>query len=314
MPEAFKAAYVFPGQGSQEVGMGKQLYDKYSEARDIFDTADRVLGFSLSALCFNGPEDELTKTINVQPAILTASIACLAVARKIGGSEFPAPVYVAGHSVGEYSALVANGILSFEKAVALVRIRGKLMQEAGQSNPGAMAAVIGADEKILAEICQESGAEISNINSPGQIVISGSKDAIDRAKIIAESKGIRRMIPLKVSGAFHSRLMQTASDGLKPELEKIEFNRATSPFVSNVTGSLLGSDADIASELYTQITKCVQWQKSIETMIANGINTFIEFGHGQVIAGLIKRINPTARVYNISDVDTENQISAMIKL
>jgi [acyl-carrier-protein] S-malonyltransferase len=312
MAENLKVAFIFPGQGSQEVGMGKRLYETYASARKVFDTAGEVLGFSLASLCFNGPEEDLIQTINVQPAILTTSIACLEAAREIAGTAFPRPSFVAGHSVGEYAALVANGMLGFRDAIALVRTRGRLMQEAGQKSPGAMAAMMGADENIVRDVCDESGTEISNINSAGQTVISGSVEGIARATAIAESKGIRRVRLLKVSGAFHSRLMQPAAEGLRAELRKVKFSSSSIPLISNVTGNPITDPLSLPDELSTQVISCVQWQKSVENMAANGAGIFIEFGHGQVVNNLVKRIAASARVYNVGDVDTESQINVII--
>ena len=312
MPDNNRIAYLFPGQGSQEVGMGKRLYEMYPEAQRIFDSASEVLGFSLASLCFNGPEEELTQTINVQPAILTTCVACLNVAREIAGAKMPLPAYVAGHSVGEYAALVANGMMGFKDAVLLVRERGRLMQQASQDNPGVMMALMGADEKTAAEICSDADMDISNINGPGQIVISGSKDNASKAKSSAESRGIRRIIPLKVNGAFHSRLMSTAAKGLKPIIESTRLHSSGIPLVSNVTGNFIYDAISLPEELSTQVIKCVQWQRSVEAMVQNGVGIFIEFGHGQVVANLIKRIDPEVKVYNIGDIETENQTSVII--
>jgi len=312
MDNGMKIAYVFPGQGSQEVRMGLNLYNQYKSAKGIFDKADKILGYSISELCFNGPEEDLTKTVNVQPAILTVSIACLEAAKEIAGNKLPLSEFVAGHSIGEYSAMVAAGILDFGDAIKLVSERGKLMHEAALNNPGAMMAILGTDEEVVKEICTKTNTEISNINSPGQVVISGSKENIAQAKIEAELKGIRRIIPLRVSGAFHSRLMQSASEGLGLALDSIHFNSSSVRLISNLTGEAIPENGDIKRELTDQVIKCVQWQKSVETLISNGVTCFIEFGHGQVLTNLIKRINTSVSVYNIGDNDTINQINAII--
>jgi [acyl-carrier-protein] S-malonyltransferase len=303
-----KTAYVFPGQGSQAVGMGLQLYTKYQVARDVFDEADRTLGFSLSRLCFEGPEEELTQTINVQPAVLAVSIACLMVAEEIIGGNFPHPDIVAGHSLGEYSALVVAGVLSLSEAVRLVHERGRLMHEAGKARPGGMFAVLGLDEKAVRDVCEATDTEISNINCPGQIVVSGAEDKLAEFKRLAEAKGVRRLIRLKVSGAFHSRLMQSAADGLHKAILKSSFSEPVVPVVGNVTASPLIDTEAIREELAGQITHCVRWQESVENMIAGGVTRFVEIGHGQVLADLIKRINPDVPVLNIGDVDIEKQV------
>jgi [acyl-carrier-protein] S-malonyltransferase len=208
MAELSKAAYVFPGQGSQNTGMGLGLYNNYPSAKGVFDEADASLGFSLSHLCFEGPEEELTKTHNVQPAILVVSIACLKALQEASRGDFPSPAFVAGHSLGEYTALVAAGVLGLADAVLLVRERGRLMYEAGLKNPGSMLAVIGLDEEAVKDVCLQSGTEISNINCPGQIVISGAAQALAEANKLAKTRGARALLPLKVSGAFHSALME----------------------------------------------------------------------------------------------------------
>ncbi|MBM3119985.1 MAG: ACP S-malonyltransferase [Chloroflexi bacterium] len=303
-----KAAYVFPGQGSQTVGMGLDIYEKYPSAKYVFDEVDRTLGFPLSRLCFEGPEDELIQTINVQPAVLTVSIAYLKAAEEASGNSLPFPDVVAGHSLGEYTALVIAGVLSLSDAVRLVRERGRLMTEAGRVRPGGMAAVLGLDEKTVTDICLSAGTEISNINCPGQIVVSGAEEKLIDFKRLAEAKGARRIIPLKVSGAFHSHLMQPASDGLKNAISEFTFCEPLVPVVANVTAQMLIDAQAIKEELIDQITHCVQWQRSIENMVASGVTTFFEIGHGQVLAGLIKRINPAVQVLNIGDAEVDKQI------
>jgi [acyl-carrier-protein] S-malonyltransferase len=307
-----KIAYIFPGQGSQAVGMGKYLNDNYSSAKAIFEEADDTLNFSLSKLCFEGPEDELTRTLNVQPAILTTSFACLKVSQQISSNKLPAAVVAAGHSLGEYTALLYAGVLSFHDALTLVRERGRLMNEAGKKNPGGMLAILGSDEIKVAELCSKTNTEISNINCPGQIVISGSLDDLATSKKLGAEMGIRRMLHLNVSGAFHSRLMQPAAEGMKEIVSNIVFKEPAVQVISNVTAKELSGSNDIKSELIEQVTKCVQWQKSVEYIIGQKIDDFIEFGHGQVLAGLIKRINPDVRMHNIDDISIENQISTIM--
>jgi len=288
--------------------MGLHLYAQYQSARDVFDEADKTLGFSLSRLCFEGPEDELTQTINVQPAVLTVSIACLKAAEEIIGGRLPLPDIVAGHSLGEYTALVVAGVLSLSEAVRLVRERGRLMNEAAIAGPGSMVAVLGLDEKTIEDICLSADTEVSNINCPGQVVVSGAEGKLAEFKRLAEGKGARRVIRLKVSGAFHSRLMQVAAEGLHKAILESSFGEPLVPLMANVTAAELIDAGAIREELAAQIIRCVRWQESVENMIASGVTRFVEIGHGQVLADLIKRINPEVPVLNIGDVDIEKQV------
>jgi len=303
-----KVAYIFPGQGSQVVGMGKHLYTNYRSARNVFNEADKTLGFSLSRLCFEGPEDELTQTINVQPAVLVVSIACLRAAEEITGGSLPPPDVVAGHSLGEYTALVVAGVLSLSEAVRLVRERGRLMNEAAEASHGGMMAVLGLDGKTVTGICVEADTEVSNINCPGQIVVSGDDEKMAEFKRLAETNGARRVIRLKVSGAFHSRLMQPAAEGLHKVISESRFSEPMVPVMANVTADRLIDAGAIKEELAAQIVRCVRRQQSVESMIADGVTRFVEIGHGQVLADLIKRINPEVTVLNIGDVDIERQV------
>jgi [acyl-carrier-protein] S-malonyltransferase len=302
-----KVAYVFPGQGSQKVGMGAGLYAMYPSARAVFEEVDETLGFPLSRLCFEGPEEELIQTINVQPAVLTVSIACLRAAQEANGGGLPAPDFVAGHSLGEYTALVASGVLGLSDAARLIRKRGQLMHEAGSKRPGGMLAIIGLNEKTLREVCLAADTRVSNINSPSQIVISGAEDNLAQAKRLAEAKGARRVIPLKVSGAFHSPLMEPAVDGLTAAISGVAFRKPSVPLVANVTGEALIDANAIKQELIDQLLSCVQWQRSIENMIAAGVTDFLEIGPGQVLTGLIRRISPDVQVSNIGDAVTVMQ-------
>ena len=308
MVEEIKVAYIFPGQGSQSVGMGLDLYVHYASAREVYDEVDNTLGFSLSRLCFEGPEEDLTQTINVQAALLTTSIACLKAAQEVTDNSLPTPAFVAGHSLGEYTALVVAGVLSLSDAVRLVRERGRLMHEAGQRKPGGMLAIIGLDEEIVENVCLSVGTTISNINSPGQIIISGSQDSLTKARRLAQMKGARRIIPLKVSGAFHSALMEPATEGLRNAVSEFTFKEPLMPVVANVTAQPLSNIEAIKQELVSQIVHCVKWQQSVETMIARGVTTFFEIGPGEVLTGLTKRISPGARTFNISDVDTITEL------
>ncbi len=308
MAELVKAAYVFPGQGAQSVGMGRDLYQDFELAKDVFDQADQALGFPLSRLCFDGPEEELRQTINAQPAIVTASFACLEACRE-AGVGLPSPSFVAGHSLGEYTALAAAGVLDFADAVYLSRERGRLMHEAGQMTPGGMAAIIGLDEAPLTELCAKTGAQVANFNCPGQTVISGAEDSINKAVELAKDKGAHRAIPLQVSGAFHTPLMRPAVDGMAKIIAKLEFRDPTTPIIGNTTAQPLATAPAVKEELLYQLCNCVQWQRSVEYMIARGVSTFIEIGPGKVLAGLIKRIDRDVKILNIGDVESVRNFS-----
>ncbi len=283
--------------------MGRDLYDAFSSTRKVFEEADEALGVHLSRLCFEGPEQELCQTVNAQPAILTMSIACLRAATEIYG-ELVSPSYMAGHSLGEYTALVAAGVLDFSDAVRLTRQRGSLMQQAGQIAPGGMVAIIGLDEVAVEAVCQETGARISNINSPGQIVISGSRESMVRSIDLSLSMGARYSKPLNVSGAFHSHLMEPAVEGMSRAITDVKFNDPLVPIVVNSTAKPVATAVEIKQELLDQIANCVQWQKSVEYMVGAGVSTFVEVGPGQVLSGLIKRISKDARTVNIGDVSS----------
>jgi [acyl-carrier-protein] S-malonyltransferase len=309
MVELSKVAYVFPGQGSQSTGMGLDLYNNYPLAREVFDGADASLGFALSRLCFEGPEEELRKTHNVQPAILVVSIACLKALKEAAIANFPSPTFVAGHSLGEYTALVAAGTLSLTDAVLLVRERGRLMYEAGLENPGSMLAVIGLDEETVEDVCLKSGTEISNINCPGQIVVSGAAQTLTEANKLAKARGARVLIPLKVSGAFHSALMEPIIAEFSKVVSSFKFHLPTIPVISNVTARPLADIDSIREELVKQLRNCIQWQGSVEYMMQSGVTTFYEIGPGRVLSGLIRRINSELQSFNISGTEDIAQLA-----
>jgi [acyl-carrier-protein] S-malonyltransferase len=308
MAELVKLAYVFPGQGSQWVGMGRDLYQDFNSAKTVFEQADEALGFPLSRLCFDGPEDELRQTINSQPAIVTASFACLEASREAGVGLPPAS-FVAGHSLGEYTALAAAGVLDFADTVRLARERGRLMHEAGQITPGGMAAIIGLDEGPLSELCAETGAKVANINCPGQIVISGAEANLSQAVELAKERGAHRAIPLQVSGAFHTALMQPAVDGMAEIMAKLDFKDPTTPIIGNTTAQPLTTAQAVKEELLNQLCNCVQWQRSVEYMIGQSVAAFIEIGPGKVLAGLIKRIDRNVKILNIGDAESVRNFS-----
>jgi [acyl-carrier-protein] S-malonyltransferase len=289
-----KIAYIFPGQGSQYVGMGKDLCEQFPEAKKFFDEADTALGFSLANICFNGPEEELKQTKNTQPAIFLHSVALWNVLKPSDAAM------VAGHSLGEYSALVAAGALSFTDAIKLVRLRGELMQKAGEENPGTMAAVVGLDPTIVVEVCTAASSagivQPANFNSPGQIVLSGSVTGVRKAMELAKERGAKLVKELVVSGAFHSPLMQSAKDKLKQALERTKINDAKIPVYANVTAQPVTKGDEIRNLLFEQVTSPVRWEESVLNMAASGAAKFIEVGPGKVLQGLVKRTVATAEV------------------
>jgi [acyl-carrier-protein] S-malonyltransferase len=303
MSETKKVAYVFPGQGAQSVGMGKDLYATFDSVKALFKQADEAVGFPLSKIFFEGPDEELRKTSNAQPALVAVSIACLRAAQEAGGKNLPQASFMAGHSLGEYTALCAAGVIDFSTAVFLAKERGRLMYEAGLKTPGGMMAMIGIEEAALAEVCRETGTVIANINSPGQLVISGAVENITKAGELAKTRGAARAIPLQVSGAFHSPLMQPAVDGMTQILAGVTFRDPIVPIIANVTAQPLTQGSQVKDELLKQLCSSVQWQRSVEYMVGQGVGKFIEIGPGKVLAGLIKRINRESEMMNIGDAN-----------
>ncbi len=308
-----KIAFVFPGQGSQYVGMGKDIWEYYQIAKKVYRQGDEKLGLLLSNLCFYGPEEELRLTANTQPAILITSAAIL----KVLEMEGIRPDYTAGHSLGEYTALVAAGSLTIPDAVWLVRQRGLLMQEAVPPGQGTMAAIIGLSIEEVQTICQESSheevVEPANYNCPGQIVIAGHVGAVERAMQLAREKGAKRAVPLNVSGPFHSTLLHSASEKLAELLEQVLISRPWVPVVSNCQAEFTDDSREIKENLVKQVSSAVLWQQSIEKLLAIGVTTFIEIGPGKVLTGLIKKIDKEVEVFNIEDGESLSRTVLSLK-
>ena len=304
-----QVAFLFPGQASQFVGMGKDLHESFAMAREIFARANQALGFDLQKICFEGPESELTRTSITQPAIFLHSF----IVAKLLAEKGAQPAMAAGHSLGEYSALAAAGVLEFDEALHLVKLRGELMHQAGLTNPGTMAAVIGLEPSEIEAVCREASSagvvQAANFNSPGQVAISGSLTGIEAAMALAKSRGAKKVVELKVGGAFHSPLMAGARAGLREALEKGHFKNARFPVYVNVTAKPETDAGKLKKYLDEQLTSPVRWVEIIENMIADGAKQFYEVGPGNVLAGLLKRINKEFKATTVGTVSELNAIN-----
>jgi len=307
-----KVAFLFPGQGSQQVGMGKELFNNLPTARRVFEETDAALGEALSELCFAGPEEDLKLTANTQPAILTSSIAALRVLEERGiRADF-----VAGHSLGEYSALVAAKALPFSEAVQIVRKRGTFMQEAVATGEGAMAALLGGDAEIVNAVCAEASSlgvcSPANINSPNQIVIAGNKAAVERAVELAKEKGVRKAVILAVSAPFHCALMSPAAERLQPVLAVATFSDLQTPLVTNVDAEIITTGDAAREALFRQVASPVRWSDSVKRLLEAGVQTFIEVGTGKVLSGLVRSISRESKILNVENIESlEATVSAL---
>jgi len=303
-------SYIFPGQGAQKVGMGRTLYETSEAAREVFAEADDSLSMHLTRLMFDGPSEELQDTAHAQPAIMAVSIAIWRAWQEFLGTSAPQPVAVAGHSLGEYTSMVVGGVMDFSDGIRLVRERGRLMHEASEARPGSMAAIIGLEEYVVAQVAQDAGVEMANINSDDQIVISGDKMALARAMDLASARGAKKVVPLAVSGAFHSRLMALAQDGLTDAIDGIELRDPRFPVIANSTGVAIVSAEQARQELLTGLCHCVLWKHSVRFMLDSGVNRFVEFGPARVLSSLVRRIEPDVEALTLSDPDSIRKVVA----
>ncbi|GBD11497.1 Malonyl CoA-acyl carrier protein transacylase [bacterium HR23] len=310
-PSSASFAFLFPGQGTQFVGMGKDLADAFPSVRALFQQADEALGFPLSRVMLEGPQADLTRTDNAQPAILVASLACLvALEEVVGKGNLPKPAFAAGHSLGEYTALVAAGSLSVEDAVRLVRLRGRLMQEASERTPGSMVVVLGLDELTVEEICRQTGAQISSVNTDEQIVIGGERRAVARAADLCALRGARRLVPLQVAGAFHTDLMASAREGMAQALEQVPLHDPQVPIVANASAQPLTTAQQVRQELLEQLCAPVRWKHAMHFLLAQGIQTFVELGPGRVLSGMLRQMAREVRLLPIADAKSLAGVTA----
>lgn len=304
-----KIAFIFPGQGSQYVGMGKELYEADEKYKRIFQQADERLNFPLSTIMFEGPEETLRRTENTQPALLTMSVACLEAISELDIT----PDYVAGHSLGEYSALVCANAITFTDAVYAVRMRGLFMEEAVPAGQGAMAAVLGMDREPLEDITKKvtqsgNSVQLANMNCPGQIVISGTAEGVKIAGDLAKESGAKRVIPLSVSGPFHSELMRPAAEKLTAVLDEIKISDSTIPIIANVTAKEMTKSSEIKENLITQVYSPVLWEDTVRTLLDAGVDTFVEVGAGNVLSGLVRKVERKVKVYQVNDVESAKKL------
>jgi [acyl-carrier-protein] S-malonyltransferase len=308
-------AYIFPGQGSQYPAMGKNLVENFQVAKRIFEEADDALRFSISRLCFEGSAEDLKLTENTQPAILAVSVAVL---RTIESEGFPRPNYVAGHSLGEYSGLVASGSVSLPEAIQTVRLRGRYMQEAVPPGTGAMAAIIGAELKDIENACAEASqgqvCAPANINSPSQVVIAGHTEAVDRASELLKARGAKRVLKLNVSAPFHCALMIPAQERLAVDLEKVSFHNLNVPLVSNADAAVIAKGAAARESLVRQVSSAVRWLESVQLLIGEGVDTFLEVGPGKVLTGLMRQISREVKCFNVEDAASLKNAGASLGL
>ena len=301
-------SYIFPGQGTQKVGMGRSLFERSPAAREVFSEADDSLGIHLSNLMFEGPAEDLQDTAHAQPAIMTVCIAIWRAWQEYLGPQAPDPAAVAGHSLGEYTSMVVGGVMDFSDGIRLVRERGRLMHEASESHPGSMAAIIGLDEYDVAQVALDAGVEMANINSDDQIVVSGDKMALARAMDLASARGAKKVVPLAVSGAFHSRLMAEAQEGLTAAIDQIRLHDPRFPVIANSTGTAIVNSEQARNELLTGLCNCVMWKHSVRFMVDSGVNRFVEFGPARVLSSLVRRIDPEVEALTLSDPDSIRKV------